>query len=235
MLPARQSPLHLHLLQTWVRWKLRRHFHSLEALTYDGPDLTGKNWSYPTILYGTHHSWWDTFFLLQFWRALKQEPWVMMEARNLARFPFFRKVGVFGVDLDDAKGRSESLLYALRLLKHAGDRRRVLLVYPQGRLVPYDGEWPPFQGGVAELLRLVPAARAVPVSLHIRHGKYMLPEARFGFGKAFFGTRKPETPVLEEALRSLDGCVRASWNESAVEPTGRRFLLPPHPRLRGTT
>jgi hypothetical protein len=112
----------------------------------------------------------------------------------------------------------------------------VLLIYPQGRLVPYDADpWPDFQGGVAELLRLVPAARAVPVSLHIRHGKYMLPEARFGLGPALVGADRPDTATLEAALKELDGRVRASWTTGTAGSVGRRMLLDPHPRLHGST
>ncbi|MFW5883777.1 MAG: 1-acyl-sn-glycerol-3-phosphate acyltransferase, partial [Verrucomicrobiota bacterium] len=143
-----------------MRWRLWRHFHALrfhnEAALQDA--------TYPLVLYGNHPSWWDTFLKLPLLQRFGMEYWVMMEARTLGQLPWFRRCGVFGVDLESKADRARGLRYAAGLLNdaQAAARRRVLILYPHGRLIPQGEAWPPFERGLEGLLRLCPTATALP-------------------------------------------------------------------------
>ena len=201
MLPARKRPLAGRLLIAYIRLSLRRHFERI--LLFGDDPAYGTDEAYPLIWYSTHQSWWDGFLEIPLVLRHRQELWLMMDENNLRKFPAFRWVGVFGVDLTSAQGRAAALLYAAKRLRAGG--RSSLYLYPHGRLVPPHAPWPPFQGGVAELLRLVPKARAVPVVKELFHASFRDPFACIELGAPLRG----DSAALEAALLDTRDRLRA--------------------------
>jgi len=182
--------------------------------------------TFPLILYGNHSYWWDGLMETLIFERLALDYFIMMEEKNLRKFRYFQKTGVFGVDLESKRGRTEALLYAARLLR-SGGLRRTLILYPHGRLVEDFAEWPEFQGGVAGLLRLVEGVKARPLAKKIHSGRYPKPEVVLRIG--------PETAAedLESALKRE---YRAALEELTNGPGEESlWLIPPPRRWSGDT
>lgn len=224
ILKAQKDPVRTWLLFRYCRWLTRRRFFSIRL--YVDPAAFQEAGTFPLILYGNHSYWWDGLMETLLFERFGLDYFIMMEERNLRKFRFFQKTGVFGVDLDSKRGRSEALLYAARLLR-SGGLRRTLILYPHGRLVDDYADWPAFQGGVAGLLRLVEGVKARPLAKKIHSGRYPKPEAALSIGA------ETEVPDLEAALRREYAALLGALSEDRTED--RHWLLPPPKRWRGRT
>src|SRR5688572_24255279 len=89
----------------------------------------------PAVWAANHHSWWDPFVGTAVARELGVRSCVLMLQDNLDRFRFARAIGAFGT-----AGLRRGLSYL--------DGGRVLLVYPEGRLMP-PGRLGPLAEGAA--------------------------------------------------------------------------------------
>lgn len=223
MLPARRRRVLGFLLTAYIRWSLRRHFERI-LLFGDRPEYATDG-AYPLIFFSNHQTWWDGFLEVPLSRHHGQQLSLMMEEANLRRFQAFRSVGVFGVDLTTTSGRSVALLHAAKLLR-SGHPRRALYLYPHGRLLAPHEPWPDFQGGVAELLRLCPAARAVPVAKELFHGKFRDPEAWLQLGPPIRGDSPQLEAALHDAVAALRGRLAAGDEAGAVTLLPRKRWSP---------
>ena len=80
---------------------IRRRFHAGRILKGDAEALRTMDLAEaPTILLLSHPSWWDPLVGLVIWHLYLPSRDVLfpMDATQLARFPFFRRVGSFGID-----------------------------------------------------------------------------------------------------------------------------------------
>jgi len=172
--------------------------------------------AFPVILAGTHYYWWDGLL-----ESLVFERWgwsyaVMMEEKNLAQFPYFRRTGVFGVDLTQLAGRAAATRRAARWLRASGEGetfparapyRRALVVYPHGKLVADLGEWPEMEPGVAALARLT-GARIMPWAKRIVAAGEERPGAYLGLGEPISAAAAGEPGAVAAALQATDRALR---------------------------
>lgn len=195
MLAARSTKWGSWLFTRYLNRLFRRSFH---VIRFSGEySLLESEEAFPLILYSNHQTWWDGLLEWPVITHFRLNHLLMMEEKNLRRFPFFRRVGVFGVDLDSRSGRSAGLLYAIRGLRD-GTPRRTLILYPQGQLLPAHEGWRSFQPGLEKILQAVPRARAIPVAKHLRMGRFPKPEVILHFGPPQPGGATAAS--LEEAL-----------------------------------
>lgn len=149
-----------------------RGLESLESAVADGPVLVISN----------HTSWWDPLVLQ--WicqRVLRADAYAMMNAQNLVRFPFFRKVGAFGVDLEDPRDGMKAIRYSAKLLDRPG---RVLWVFPQGAEVPITKRPLGFRRGAASIARLIgDRACVVPAAIRYEMASEARPHLWLSFGE----------------------------------------------------
>lgn len=218
MLPARPSKPARWLFSLYLQRLFRRTFHRI-VLRGNFEPLSG-NEAYPLILYSNHQSWWDG--LLE-WRLVEYfggDLRLMMAEKNLRQFPFFRRVGVFGVDLEDSRDRAKGLLHAIKLLR-TDTPRRILIVFPQGELHPPHEPFHPFLGGLETLLRKSPQATAYPLGKVLRFTRYQRPEVLFQLGKPYSSGA---------TLKELQAGLQKTLQTVAQPYEGREVtLLPPHP------
>ena len=87
-----------------------------------------------------------------------------MEDKQLKRYPFFRRLGVFSINLSSARSSMKSLRYAIRSMNrpHAS-----LYIYPQGKIVPFATDNLQFKKGIGWLAKKLPACDLVPVGINI--------------------------------------------------------------------
>lgn len=230
MTPARKDPWGQWWLHRYIGWRLRGQFHSfgvwgLGGLAAVAPDR-------PRLLFCSHTSWWDGFLLVPVFEKLDLDYYVMMEEKNLRKFPFFRRAGAFGVDLETARGRAEGLLHGRDLLRQAGAARRTLVLFPQGRLVRPFEEDPAFAGGLDLLARGLAGGVAVPAALELTFGPYPDPQAWLELGAPQAGGPGP-AGRWEALWRETRARLRQRLAAGATEP--EQWLVPPRKFFLGRT
>jgi 1-acyl-sn-glycerol-3-phosphate acyltransferase len=142
-------------------WRDARVHTRLAGLPASLPD------GVPLLLAANHVSWWDPFTLREVQRALRPAaPFftVMLEA-ELARRPFFRRLGVVGLD----PASPASLRACIRRLRRLLDERPdgAVCFFPQGRIWPSFRRPLAFRPGIGLLARELAPMVVLPVGLHV--------------------------------------------------------------------
>ncbi|WP_433922042.1 lysophospholipid acyltransferase family protein [Paenibacillus taichungensis] len=139
----------------------------------------------PVIYFMNHSSWWDGLLLYHASQQTSRgDHYVMMEEEQLRQYAFFRKLGAYSINKEDASGIRTSLQYTTELL-HSGKR---VWIFPQGEILHQDARPIEFRPGIGLLLRRSPRAIAVPVTLCHGMVQHDLPEVSMQVG----------TPLIEE-------------------------------------
>lgn len=206
MLEHTHSPFRCALLKWYTRRLFSKHFRRIALRGERGFEerLRDPNGG-PIIFYGNHQTWWDGFFYVHLLWHYGFDYAIMMEEKNLQKFRFFQKVGVFGVDLESSLGRGRGALYAIRWLQdaHGSQQRRALVMFPHGRLIPEHEPMPSFQPGLGKILSKVPDALAWPLYTKIHYGKHQLPDVDLFLGKPLCSTQFEDEQQLEKGLGEI--------------------------------
>ena len=177
MITASKSAFWDSVMHSYFRWLFRKQFHSL--LLAGKENVRALEEKRPALGVANHSNWWDGFVILFLTRLLAhRQHYIMMEERQLVKYPFFRKLGAFGVNLDNAREAASSLRYALRLLE---DDRTMLWIFPQARMAPSRSEME-FRGGAGVLARRTKGCAVLPLALRYEFTTEQRPVvlARFG-------------------------------------------------------
>ncbi len=110
------------------------------------------------------------------------EPYMMMDVRQLRRYPFFRWAGAFSVDQENGRGAMRSLDYIADELK--GGPGRSLWIFPQGSIRPQERRPLEFHSGLARLIRRVGPCLVYPVALRFEFFGEQYPEILVDVGPA---------------------------------------------------
>jgi len=159
-LPANESAWFISVFDIYCRWLFRRRFDSVDIQTNYRP-ADGRK----TIYFLNHNSWWDgliPFLLNQ--KLFHQKARGMMDLKQLRQYPFFRRLGVFSIDLSSGRSSMQSLRYAIRSLERPD---AALYIYPQGKIEPFSTNNLQFRKGIGWLAKKVPDADLVPVAIYI--------------------------------------------------------------------
>lgn len=211
-----KSAWRMSLLAAYLRWKYRQRFAHVRVGGFPG----WQNWlaseaPYPLVLYGNHQTWWDGLLDFTLTRHFGMDSRLMMEAANLRKFAYFQQCGVFGVELDSARGRAAGLLHAVRLLQEKSSRR-CLIIYPHGRLTK-DWENAPFQSGLETILARAPQATALPVWRMIHFGDQEKPFVEIEIGEPISAEKSPSSDILCEKLAETRNRLIARLNDDNIE------------------
>lgn len=168
--------------------------------------------SAPLLVVANHTTWWDALVALYVSELLLGcDGYAMMDAANLRRVPFFRRVGAFGVDLDDPADGARAIRHGARLLDRPD---RALWIFPEGR------ERSPFaplelQPGAAQIARVAKKAVIVPVGLRYVFAGEERPELWISLGPKLVHERDVARGVIlqregiERALGRIDRVLTA--------------------------
>ncbi|MCP4836764.1 MAG: hypothetical protein GY895_18590 [Phycisphaera sp.] len=188
ILPARTSARFRRFFAGYAARMVRKRFHAAMVLAGDGENL-GRIDSIdaPAIVLLTHASWWDPLVGLVLWRRFtpSRDLLMPMEAKELARFDFFRRLGMFGIDPDDPRSLEAMSDYVLERFNGSTDRP-TLGMTPQGRFTD-----------AREPIRLRPGAAAIAAASPRR------PEVvALAIEYPFWQDKRPELLV---SITSVDG------------------------------
>lgn len=120
----------------YVRRLFRKRFHAFRIATHTRPALAGlANHAGPVIVVMNHSSWWDPLVALMLGHELcpARTGCAPMDARELAKFGILKKLGIFGIDPDDARSLPAMARYVQD--QFARDSRATLWITPQGRFM----------------------------------------------------------------------------------------------------
>ncbi|MCC7373541.1 MAG: lysophospholipid acyltransferase family protein [Verrucomicrobiales bacterium] len=196
----RASPWLINLFARYTRWYLRRHFHNLRLSTEGWlPDTDN---GIPKVIYLNHASWWDPLICLHLWRQSfrSHRAYAPIDAQALAKYPFFKRLGFFGVESDSHRG-------AAAFLRVAGDITSnpwsILWITPQGRFADVRERPIQFKQGLGHLAARMsrrPTAslhpphapdrlQFIPLAIEYTHWHERLPEVLLRFGSPIEVTR----------------------------------------------
>jgi 1-acyl-sn-glycerol-3-phosphate acyltransferase len=201
------------LFRRYARRYVTRHIHTVR-LACQGyrPDggLTG-----PMVVLMNHPSWWDPLIglvLSGFWPD-RTRHYAPIASAGLARYPFFERIGFFGIEPGTARGGLAFLRRSLAALAHPDT---VLWVTAQGRFTDPRGRPTRLEGGIGHLARRLDTGYVLPLALEYPFWDERTPEAlaRFGLPIALGGPERRLSPAewtarferaLEETQDALAG------------------------------
>ena len=158
---------------------LRRRFHSLQVSGLNF--LEDKSNDTPSIIYANHSSWWDGLIFLELLRRFNFENYVIMEEKQLSNLFFFRWLGAFSVVREKPREAIKSINYAADLLRE--NPNRMLLIFPQGEILPNDARPLRFYNGIARIIEKANKTCSFPAALRYEFLGNYKPEIFIKIGK----------------------------------------------------
>lgn len=148
-------------MTAWFERYLHRHLDALRLPLWGGPPAGHPG---PVVVYCNHPSWWDAAVILILGRRLfpERESRAPFDARMLAKYRIFERLGAFGVDIDSPRGAAQFMVAARAIL--AGPHR-ILWITAQGRFRDVRARPLDLRPGVARLPEIAPDALFVPMAL----------------------------------------------------------------------
>lgn len=130
-------------------------------------------------------------------RLFRQNARGMMEDVQLHRYKFFRRIGVFSINLGSPRSSMQSLRYAIRSMDRPD---AALYIYPQGKIVPFSAEELGFRNGIGWLAKKLPEADLVPVGIYIHTKKSDKPTLEINVGQAVTISRNSPAEEINQKL-----------------------------------
>jgi 1-acyl-sn-glycerol-3-phosphate acyltransferase len=193
-IPARESALFIFFFKYYLKWLYKRRFRGVYLRNdYQTP-------SDSTIYYLNHHYWWDgltPLLLSEF--IFNQKARAIMDEKQLMKHPFFRKIGVFSINLEDSKKTIATLRYAIESLKRPNS---CLFIYPQGEFFPLNKASNGFKKGLSWLSKKASGSEVVPIAQWIDYRKGDKPELWIHVGPAL-DQNQIEDNSFEQILEAM--------------------------------
>lgn len=170
-------------LLKWFTWYsrryLRRHFHTLRVSRASLIPAFGQT---PLVIYSNHASWWDALVGLVLKSELFPErtAFAPIDAGQLQRYKFFRKLGFFGVEQKTRRGAVQFLRTAENILHESNS---LIFVTPQGRFADVRERPVRFEAGLSHLAARVESAVFLPLATEFVFWEERLPEILVRFGE----------------------------------------------------
>ncbi|HMS01684.1 MAG TPA: lysophospholipid acyltransferase family protein [Gemmatimonadaceae bacterium] len=218
LLEARKLPLAERAAARYFRFLLRRAFARVWLGGVPFPDGPA-----PSIAFLNHSAWWDPI-LTQFlsWSVLERDAYGLFRGEELQRYPFFRRLGCFGITterLDDLRALPP---YAASLLTDAP--RRTLWVLPQSELLP--ARIPlMFRSMLARTARLLPEVPLVPVAVRYEFRLDQRAECFVRVGEATYAQPNETAATLTRRLEQRLKQELALLDADLAQPGVRQFRL----------
>lgn len=134
ILPHRRKAWFCRLFQWYGRRLLTKNFNAVRLETGSGKVLTDMDAHRgPTMLLLNHQSWWDPILTAALARAYApgRQVFAPMDRAMVEQFAFMRKLGIFGVDLEDPGAHKSLVQYAAELARN--NPRASFWITPQGQ------------------------------------------------------------------------------------------------------
>ncbi len=204
------------LFARYLRRYFARHFNAVR-IARDG--LPATRLDRPLIIYSNHPSWWDPIvgMLLADVFFKERETYGPMDADALNKYPFFRRLGVFGVERGTWHGAAQFLRTAEVVLDRPG---AILYLTAEGEFRDPRRRPVTLQAGLAHLMRRVDGVVALPLALEYPFWTERLPETLVRFGTPIDSEQVARLSVRDWST-SLAEALEATMGQLAVEAQAR--------------
>lgn len=170
-----------------LQWWFCRYLEHYFARHFDGVRVAREGFrpgdvSDPFVVYSNHPSWWDPvlFMLLRDALLPNRDGFGPMDAEALAKYPLFKRLGVFGIERGTHSGAVAFLRTAEAVLLRP---RSTLWLTAEGAFTDPRRRPIELQFGLAHLVRRVPNLQVVPLAIEYTFWNERLPEALVRFGQ----------------------------------------------------
>jgi 1-acyl-sn-glycerol-3-phosphate acyltransferase len=216
--PAPPGPTAAWLFDRYIRGQVRRHFTGVHWAARVRPERWDRK--LPTLFLANHTNWWDGCLACLLSGRLGLRFQVLMEARHLARYRIFLRVGALPMRRGQPRRAYEDLMAAAAYLRpEAG-----LWVFPQGERRPPREPVAGCERGAAQLaLRAGRPIRVCPVAFRYTFVSEQLPEAFLLVGDEWllepgdYAGRAPLMAEMEARLRGTVSALDALVDEERLE------------------
>jgi len=173
--PSRRA---IALFSIYLRWYMRRHFHSLRVA--NAGRIPAK--AQPLILFGNHASWWDPLTAILLGQTIlpEREHFAPMDEIALAHYGIFRPMGFFPVDNASARGAAQFLRAGYQVLSRPGS---VLWVTPESQFQDVRKRPIVFRPGLGALMSRSGRLTCVPIAIEYVYWQERLPEVLVNIGE----------------------------------------------------
>ncbi len=197
------SAARLRFFRGIVRAYFRRHFRSV--MTQERARFAAMQG--PLIVYANHSSWWDPMVcvLLAEQCMPQRKHYAPMDAAALERYRLLRRLGMFAVEMQTARGAAQFLRTSEAILASGG----VVWITPQGRFAD-PRETLAFKPGLGALATRVPQLTLLPLAIEYTFWDERLPETLLRFGEP---VRIAEGTSSEQATATLQTALAATMAE----------------------
>lgn len=195
----------------------RRHMRALRVAKWGVPQLPPG----PLVVFANHPSWWDgvAFMLLSHSLFPGRRMFIPMEAQALARYGFMRRLGVFGVEQESARGAVAFLRTAGRVLEPGRDD--MLWMNAPGRFADARERPVPIAPGLVRLPELAPHATFIPLALEYPFWSERKAEMLAAFGPPLSGAELQAMP-RERRQAALAAALAGTMDRLAGDAIARR-------------
>jgi 1-acyl-sn-glycerol-3-phosphate acyltransferase len=216
-----------------VRGYLRRHFHAIRLSGADRFSALAHSDAGPVIVYANHSSWWDPMVSIYLAERLMDTRlhYAPMDAVALERYAVLKRVGIFGVEMNSARGAVTFLRTSQTILASGG----VVWITPQGRFVDSRARPLEFKPGLATLASRVAASSGsctlVPLAIEYPFWDERLPECLLHFGEPLKVDSQQNSEKLQlELVKSLETAMN-TLGVVAIQRDARNFDTLSHGKL----
>jgi 1-acyl-sn-glycerol-3-phosphate acyltransferase len=223
----------LRLFRRIVRGYFRRHFHAVRVSGAERFSALANSDAGSVIVYANHSSWWDPMVSIYLAERLMgtRQHYAPMDAAALERYAILKRVGIFGVEMNSARGAVKFLKTGEAILAAGG----VVWITPQGRFV--DGRARPleFKPGMSALASRAAASTGrctvVPLAIEYSFWDERLPECLLHFGEPVRVESGQHAEMLQQQLvKSLEAAMN-TLRAMAIERDARHFDTLSHGKL----
>jgi 1-acyl-sn-glycerol-3-phosphate acyltransferase len=215
------SKLVLWFFRRIVRGYFRRHF---TAVRMSRASVTTSFADERLIVYANHGSWWDPMVLVLLGEKLLpgRRHYAPIDASMLERYAIFRHLGMFGVEIETARGAAQFLRMGHAILGSGG----VLWVTPQGRFADARERPLHFKPGLAALATKTRGGCTVlPMAIEYVFWNQRLPEALLRFGEPVHVKGQSVEQVQQQLEASLLDAMEALKAEAIARDPAAFIVL----------
>ncbi|MGD9900033.1 MAG: lysophospholipid acyltransferase family protein [Calditrichaceae bacterium] len=200
MIKARHNIWADKIFEKYLNRLFKNHFYSINVLS----EYPVVKTDLPLIIIPNHSTWWDGFLIYHLnKRIFGRRMFVMMEEKQLKKFPFFSRLGAFGVNAKSVKSVLKSLKYAGHVLKNA---ENMLCIFPQGVLERWHKRPIEYKRGIEKIIENIEGDSVLlPLAIRAEFTGEQRPEIFLNFGESLLvnKTNFPGIQILESQHEQL--------------------------------
>ena len=212
------------IFQPYIRRLMKRSFHAVR-LVGEPPAVAPDK---PLLVVANHGTWWDGFFISVLNKTLlRRKLHIMMLEAQLARYPFFRRLGAFGIEQGSPRGVISSLAYSAAVLKEPSS---LLCIFPQGEMRHVHARPLGFRRGMERVLAMyggelsvLPVALACEFTGEQRPEAYLLADRAHQVSATTFQGMEWLERIQEQQMDRLEQAV-AAREQGRIILAGRRSI-----------